>query len=237
MDKLKEIISKFSIDEILEYEEKYDKQYINLKKLYNNIKNEQLFLKISVINSLLAFQLIYKGEKFWEIFSEYFSKDKIDIYSDFVQFIEKHNFRFKKTKIARLNKIYSWIKDKDLLKYKDRLTDFNRDIAIAMNQKVHDKTIVFTTKIFGYAIRILGYKIVFPMDIAIPIDNRISKISKDMNYWWKLSKDTNIPPLHIDSLIWITYGLTYDEIKNINEDFREKILELKNLLECIIKNY
>jgi DNA-(apurinic or apyrimidinic site) lyase len=234
---LVDILSKFSIEEILYFEENYDLQYKYLRFLYKNIKNQDLFLKLIVINSLLAFQLSYKGEKFWKIFSIYFSKHNDDIYNNFLSFIDLYNRRYKEIKIKRLNRIYNWIKDKDLLIYKDDLVKFNSEIAKVMGQNIYDKTIVFSTKIYGYGLRIIGYKIIFPFEIFIPIDNRIGKISKDKNYWIKLSKETNIPLLHIDSLIWITMGLDNDKIERIkNKELKNKIKLLKNYLDNIINN-
>ena len=232
-----DILSKFSIEEILYFEENYDLQYRYLRFLYKNIKNQDLFLKLIVINSLLAFQLSYKGEKFWKIFSIYFSKHNDDIYNNFLSFIDLYNRRYKEIKIKRLNRIYNWIKDKDLLIYKDDLVKFNSEIAKVMGQNIYNKTIVFSTKIYGYGLRIIGYKIIFPFEIFIPIDNRIGKISKDKNYWIKLSKEINIPLLHIDSLIWITMGLNNDKIEGIkNEEIKNKIKLLKNYLDNIINN-
>jgi DNA-(apurinic or apyrimidinic site) lyase len=232
-----DILSKFSIEEILYFEENYDLQYRYLRFLYKNIKNQNLFLKLIVINSLLAFQLSYKGEKFWKIFSIYFSKHNDDIYNNFLSFIDLYNRRYREIKIKRLNRIYNWIKDKDLLIYKDDLVKFNSEIAKVMGQNIYDKTIVFSTKIYGYGLRIIGYKIIFPFEIFIPIDNRIGKISKDKNYWIKLSKEINIPLLHIDSLIWITMGLDNDKIEGIkNEELKNKIKLLKNYLDNIINN-
>jgi DNA-(apurinic or apyrimidinic site) lyase len=232
-----DILSKFSIEEILYFEENYDLQYRYLRFLYKNIKNQNLFLKLIVINSLLAFQLSYKGEKFWKIFSIYFSKHNDDIYNNFLSFIDLYNRRYKEIKVKRLNRIYNWIKDKDLLIYKDDLVKFNSEIAKVMGQNIYDKTIVFSTKIYGYGLRIIGYKIIYPFEIFIPIDNRIGKISKDKNYWIKLAKEVNIPLLHIDSLIWITIGLDNDKIEKIkNEELKNKIKLLKNYLDNIINN-
>jgi len=232
-----DILSKFSIEEILYFEENYDLQYKYLRFLYKNIKNHDLFLKLIVINSLLAFQLSYKGEEFWKIFSIYFSKHNDDIYNNFLSFIDLYNRRYREIKIKRLNRIYNWIKDKDLLIYKDDLVKFNSEIAKVMGQNIYDKTIVFSTKIYGYGLRIIGYKIIFPFEIFIPIDNRIGKISKDKDYWIKLSKEINIPLLHIDSLIWITMGLNNDKIERIkNEELKNKIKLLKNYLDNIINN-
>ena len=232
-----DILSKFYIEEILYFEENYDLQYKYLKFLYKNIKDQNLFLKLIVINSLLAFQLSYKGEKFWKIFSIYFSKHNDNIYNNFLSFTDLYNRRYKEIKIKRLNRIYNWIRNKDLLIYKNDLVRFNLEIAKVMGQNIYDKTIVFSTKIYGYGLRIIGYKIIFPFEIFIPIDNRIGKISKDKNYWIKISKETNISLLHIDSLIWITMGLDDDKIERINdEDLKNKIKLLKNYLDNIINN-
>ncbi|MGC9133329.1 MAG: N-glycosylase/DNA lyase [Nanopusillaceae archaeon] len=232
-----DILSKFNIDEILYFEENYDKQYIYLKKLYENLKDKNLFLKLILINSLLSFQLSYKGEKFWEIFSKFFSENHSNICGDFIVFLEKYNSRFLEIKIKRLKKICDWIKNKDLISYKDRLIELNKELAKVMGQKENDKTIVFSIKIFGYGLRIIGYKIIFPFEIFIPIDNRIGKINKDKEFWIKLSKKVNIPLLHIDSIIWITMGMDKEEIEKIEEkELREKIIELKEYLDNIINN-
>jgi len=84
-----------------------------------------------------------------------------------------------------------------------------------MNQNIYDKTIVFSIKMFAYAMRALGYKFKpFPFEIAIPLDYRLKKINPDLNYWFYVSKQTNIPPLHIDSLIWPIF-----RIKNLPKKF------------------
>ncbi|BFI73887.1 N-glycosylase/DNA lyase [Nanoarchaeota archaeon] len=231
------ILSKFTIEEILYYEENYDKQYIYLKKLYENIKDKNLFLKLIIINSLLAFQLSYKGEDFWKIFSEYFSKNHNNICENFLDFIQKYNKRYIEIKIKRLKKICEWIKDKNLLEYKDNLKKLNIDLAKVMDQNIYDKTIVFSIKMFGYGLRIVGYEIIYPFDIFIPIDNRIGKINKDKNFWINLSKKVGIPLLHIDSVIWITMGLKDEEIENMKEkSLKDKVIELKNYLNNIINN-
>jgi len=56
---LKSEIKKFSLEELKELEQ-YDLQYIALKRLYDRIQNKELFLKLVIINSLLAYQLSMK---------------------------------------------------------------------------------------------------------------------------------------------------------------------------------
>lgn len=232
--RLLEVLKDFSLEDALKIEE-LDKQYLYLKNLYEKIKDANIFLKISVINALLAYQLVYKAEDFWKKFSEFFSKEKIDVCKDFEEFIEKHNFRFKENKLKRLKRICEWMSKVDLLKYKDDLKKLNIDLAKVLDQDINAKTIVFAVKIYGYCLRILGYKITFPSDIFIPIDNRISKISKDKNFWLEISKKLKIPLLHLDSIIWVTYGMSYEEIEKIgDENLKAKMKRLKEFLNNFI---
>ncbi len=231
---LTDILKQFTIEEIKYYEEKYDKQYLALKKLYEDIKDKNLFLKLILINSLLSFQLKMKGEEYWTIFSDFFSKNNKDICKSFIEFLEKYNSRFLHIKIRRLEKICKWILDKDLIYYSDKILELNRTLANIMNQKEDDKTIVFSTKMYIYGIRIIGYNIDYPKEIFIPIDNRIGKISQDKKFWIKLSENTNLPLLAIDSLIWITLGININNIEENN--LREKIKKLKEYLNNVSSN-
>lgn len=55
--------------------------------------------------------------------------------------------------------------------------EFNAKIAQIMNQKQDAKTIVFTTKMFGYGARIVFEKIIkYPFEIQIPLDSRLTRI-------------------------------------------------------------
>jgi DNA-(apurinic or apyrimidinic site) lyase len=83
-----------------------------------------------------------------------------------------------------------------------------------MNQKITDKTIVFAVKMFGYAGRnIFGYVEYYPDILLLPIDSRLRKLfeiygSGEQNieeYYRNLSKQLNISPLHLDSLLWVNY--------------------------------
>jgi len=56
---LKNQINKFSLKELKELEQ-YDLQYIALEQLYKKIQDKKLFVKLVIINSLLAYQLSMK---------------------------------------------------------------------------------------------------------------------------------------------------------------------------------
>ena len=225
------ILKSFSIDEILYFEENYDAQFVYLKKLYENLKDKEKFLKLIVLNAINAFKLKYKGEEFWKIFSEYFSIKKSEKY--YLEFLKEHNNILLEVKVKRYERVRDFVNS---LKYEDflDLKKFTLSLAKVLNQRPSDKTIVFTAKIVGYGLRIVGNKFIFPMEIDIPIDVRISKISSDKNFWRKLSEETKIPQLHIDSLIWVTLNLDVESIKE--NELKEKVKRLKSILSEIILN-
>lgn len=225
-----DILKEFDIEEILEFEEKYDKQFIALKKLYQKIRDRNLFLKLVLLNAINSYQLTMKGEQFWMKFSEYFSnKSNIKLPEDYIEFLKKYNKRYLQTKIKRALKLWNAIKDLDLTKFCEDLLKLRDFLSKVMNQGKDAKTIVFAVKMFGYACRIIkDQRIVFPKEIFIPLDSRLKKISDKKEFWIRVSEETGIPLLHVDSLIWITLGLSDKEIERIeNKNLRGKIKRLK----------
>jgi DNA-(apurinic or apyrimidinic site) lyase len=88
-------------------------------------------------------------------------------------------------------------------------------ISKEMKQKKDAKTVVFAIKMFWYWARVaFGKVITYPYKINIPIDSRLTniyeKIWKDNlkieDFYKKLSKEKNIPPLHLDSVLWVNYN-------------------------------
>jgi len=81
-----------------------------------------------------------------------------------------------------------------------------------------------------YAYRIVKNEdVVFKKGIFIPLDIRLSRISKDKNFWLKLEKETYLPLLHLDSIIWLTFNLSIDNL-NIPKELKDKLLCLKKVL-------
>jgi len=90
------------------------------------------------------------------------------------------------------------------------------DLAKIMNQKKDAKTIVFAVKMFSYWARnVFWYLEKFPFDLMIPVDSRLENLYKKYNWAWtkkeikdyyiNLSKKLNIPPLHLDAILWVDY--------------------------------
>ena len=238
-EKLIKLLKDFDEEEILEFEEKYDKQYLALKELYSKIKDVNLLFKLVLLNAIVSYQLKTTGENYWIKFSEYFSKKKeIKLPEDIVEFIKKYNNRFINSKVKRIKRLWENIANIDLRKYCENYLSFLDFLSKVLNQRKDSKTLVFSVKIFGYLCRIVNRRRkMFPFEIKIPLDSRIKKISKDQKFWEEISEKTKIPPLHLDSLIWVTMGLEDEKINSIEDQkLKTKILNLKILLKEYAKN-
>jgi len=219
MEKLYQKLKNYNLDNVIKIEDS-DRQFIAIKKLYENINNKDIFLLLIIANSLICYQLSWKWEEYWEEFSEYFSKIEINknsILDDLWIFIKqsKNNKRFIDIKIKRLNKL-NWFIDMFLWKeeyfYKNML-ELRDLLSKTMNQKKDAKTIVFAIKMFSYWARNIYNFIKYPENIFIPIDLRLEKLYEkykwnydDINqFYLDLSKKIKIPILHLDALLWVNY--------------------------------
>lgn len=222
MEKLAKIIWNVSIDDAKK-EELKDSQFISLKKLFENIKNKDIYLFLVLANALVCYQLSGKWEAYWEEFSNYFS-DKTDLFEsnlidELAVFISnsKNNKRLlevKKQRLEKLKKFISMFQEKQSFYY-ENMEILRNDLALLMNQARDAKTIVFAIKMFSYAARNYFDKFIeFPYKIEIPIDSRLENIydiyneNKELkikDFYSNLSKKLSIPPLHLDAIIWCNY--------------------------------
>lgn len=223
MEKLFNKLKNISLNDAIKIEES-DLQFFELKKLYNSIKNKEIFLWLIIANCIICYQLSSTWEAYWKEFSLYFGNikkeiNKNDIINELWVFIKnsKWNKRFIKTKINRLEKLKPFI---DEFVWNERFYYENMQIlqlklANTMNQKATDKTIVFTVKMFSYWARIVFNEIIkFPFEISIPIDSRLKKIYEKFNenknlrideFYNILAKKLNIPPLYLDAVLWVNF--------------------------------
>ncbi len=225
MENLLKVLKEFSKKDI-ERLESFDRQYRALEKLHKEIKNPEIFLKLVVINALMSYQLQMKGEKYWETFSESFSKNpEIE---KFEEFIKTYNRRFLNAKLKRLNKVIKCVEklfsNYSLMDLGKDLTILVKELSECLNQKTDSKTVVFAAKMFMY-----GYRITFGEnpkkleEIAIPIDSRLSKISSDKNFWKELSEKSGIPQIKLDAVLWIPTGMEENFLKELPEELKLKI--------------
>ena len=160
--------------------------------------------------------------------------------------------------------------------YLNNLETLRYYLATSLNTNVNSKTIVFAIKMLYYAFRAsTGKIIVLPMDIPIPIDIRIATMSyitgiisikpplkslqesadlimknyDDAQKAWSIVAETSqIPPLHIDSIIWplldiarknnynkyVTLKMSEDFLSSLWKDLDKNLLS--DILLTIFKN-
>ncbi len=229
MEILTDILKNFSKKDILILEEK-DRQFQALKRLYSSIRDRELFCKLVTTNALLSYQLQTKGEAYWENFSLYFSIKPF--YNNFPDFLKIYNKRLLNAKLKRWTKVKDCIEGMSICKYCKNIVRYVEKISTCLNQRKDAKTIVFSAKMLLYGCRIVEDKsLMAPFEIFIPIDSRISKINKEKIFWENLSLKTGIPLIHIDSILWVIMGLSYEEVEKLGEGLKEKAKKLKEYLK------
>ncbi|KUH32770.1 N-glycosylase [Thermococcus celericrescens] len=229
---LREILSELGIDCARTIEERVDLQFDALKNLHENLKNNELFIKLVMANSLVSYQLTAKGERWWWEFSKHFSENPpgrsiSEAYSRFLP-NSRTNRRLVTGKVKRLERIEPFFDSLSLGDLRDyyfngmeRLRD---ELAKALGSKKSAKTIVFAVKMFGYAGRIaFGEFVPYPMAIEIPDDVRINAYTKrftnepPVSFWGRIAEETGIPPLHIDSILWPVLGGNDEVLRRLRE--------------------
>ncbi|WP_461866156.1 N-glycosylase/DNA lyase [Thermococcus sp.] len=218
--KLEEILKELGIECARIIEEKVDLQFSALKNLHKNLRDNEAFIKLVTANALVSYQLTATGEEWWWEFSEYFSRNPPegsikDAYAEFLP-NSRTNRRLIQGKLKRLERVEPFLQKltlRDFEHYYRDMTEFRNELADVLGSKKTAKTIVFSVKMFGYACRIaFRYFIPYPTEIEIPDDVRINAYTKRFTneppifFWNRIAKETNIPPLHIDSILWPILG-------------------------------
>lgn len=232
MIQLEKFLQEYDIKKAKDLEHK-DPQFLALQNCRNNIENkdENLFLYLVIQCSIVSYQIAWSGElwrtefwekvqKDWDILLNIRNKNESNTERRF-NFLKtsknnKRIYNIKKSRIEKLNKILQT--EKDFSKYNNDLENLNKILAKTMWTKIHSKTIVFAIKMFGYAYTIISWKeINYPNNINIPVDSRLKKIyslntsQETINeieiceYFNKLSKNLNIPPLDLDAILRLDY--------------------------------
>jgi len=232
---LEKFLSEYDIQKAKELEHQ-DPQFLALEKCWWNIQNKDtnLFLFLVIQCSLVSYQIAWSGElrrtefgekiqKDWNTLLDIRNKDQSNTERRF-NFLKtsknnKRIYNIKKSRIEKFNKLLNT--EKNFLQYHNNLEKLNNILAKTMNTQPYSKTIVFAIKMFGYAYTIISWKdIDYPMSINTPVDSRLKKIYKInknrepineleiCNYFWKLSKKFQIPPLDLDAILWLDYRKT-----------------------------
>ena len=216
MQELYDKLKKYSIDDAIKIEES-DRQYIALKKMWDNINpshslsqgerdNSKIYLSLILANSIICYQLSWKWENYWEEFSDYFLPPPKPLFikeGGLVEYIinslwnfikkSKNNKRFVDTKVNRLEKLKPFLEEFILNPeyYYDNMEELRDKLAKAMKQKHDAKTIVFAIKMFSYWARNVYDRLnYFPENISIPIDSRLINLYEK----YKSTFEENLTP-------------------------------------------
>lgn len=196
--------------------ESQDRQFLSILSVYDKIEFLEI-LKAYFLNSFVSFQLSWYWEDWWEEFSRFLLKfydlyknNKILFWSNLLK-SSKNNKRLYNLKINIIKRNLVLLDYLDVEFYKNMELLYNKILDFYWWKYL--KTVAFSIKIFWYVCRIKYWFRLFPYTIPIPLDSRIRKFyhkyfwlwsdKEILNYFNKLSMEINIPPLHIDSIIWI----------------------------------
>lgn len=225
-------LSSFSLEDVLELE-RHDRQYRALERLFLKLKDEELFLKLLVVNALMSYQLQMKGERYWEAFSDFFSGERG--ISDFPEFIERFNRRLLKSKLKRLERVIGCTERafrEGYERFGRNAATLTAELSSCLGQKPDSKTISFAAKMFAYGWRICRNALPEGLEsVSIPIDVRISRVSGERGFWRKLSEKLGIPMAHLDTLIWVPMGMEERDVDELPERLKGKVENLRKLLQ------
>jgi len=228
---LKELVKGFSLEEV-RLLETYDRQFKALSRLWEALKDERLFYELVITNALLSYQLQMKGEEYWERFADFFSKNKT--VEGFEDFLREANRRFLDSRLKRLSKVLSCLSSlsaSDYERFRKDLRELVSFLSGCMGQRADAKTVVFAAKMFIYAVRIRrGSEPGGQFGISIPVDSRIARISESKSFWSELEKETGIPQLRLDALLWIPMGMAEGELEGLPLELQEKLKALRKAL-------
>ncbi|MGC9152303.1 MAG: N-glycosylase/DNA lyase [Vulcanisaeta sp.] len=260
--------------------EENDPQYVAIGNLCSEIKDEEVALKLTIMNALISYQLSGKGEDHWDYFANYFIKNKPkNLCNDFINYIisSKYLVRYRDSRIKRINNVCPKIINLKLTNYlsNNDLSALWTTLAKILNASGDEKTIVFAVKMAYYLGRACGHDINVPMDIPIPVDYRVTVITicsgllpivgisvnakgiakeimvrrrkEIQGIWNEIGRLSGIPPLNLDSVIWVLGGLLINSSFSINNairksvdlgiDMNDKVIRLLHLLggRCIVE--
>lgn len=232
VDRVGHALAKLGISGVLALEEG-DPQFIAIKTLVERLRDCNAVALLTTLNALVSYQLTGSGEEYWIEFSEYpFRLSNPDhLAKDFLKFLEnsRYNRLLQSVKTQRIRKlINSGTHIEIYVRFHELAKDLNRLWEVlkrGLSVEGSEKTIVFSVKMFYYTARACGYTYLPPMNINIPVDRRVAAITytsgivdtesedpinlimrryKDVQrLWLEVSKIAGIPPLNLDSILWI----------------------------------
>ncbi len=213
---IEQFIKDIGIEGARYIEENIDRQYLALKMLKNIDRDRALTLIVK--NAIVCYQLTSTGEDYWTEFAKYFLENPEDNIENFL-IKSRGNRLYHSIKINRLKKLeedvfgIEYYENMELLKH-----------VLEERLQSQGKTIYFAVKMYGYGARIFTNKFIpYPMSIPIPYDSRIKRLTERLGWkidrWNEIAKLTEVPPLHIDSIVWPLLSKDKEIIKMYTSKF------------------
>ncbi len=200
----------------------------------------------------------------------------VDLCRDFINYVMNSRYlaRYRDSKVKRIRSTCPQIARLSLSNYLNDLASLWRLLSRITNTHGDEKTIVFAVKMAYYVGRACGLDLSVPMDIPIPVDyrvtvmticsglmpiignsNKVTDLARELmtrhrreiqGVWSEIGRLSGIPPLNLDSVIWVLGGLLINSSFNVDRAinelrilnaYNEKVLELLYLLSerCINK--
>ncbi|MEZ0319081.1 MAG: N-glycosylase/DNA lyase [Pyrobaculum sp.] len=209
-------LNKFGIESIIQLETR-DPQYAAVCGVVRR-HGEEVGARLAMLNALVSYRLLGRGEEHWKYFSQHFQQEVEDVCKSFLTYLETSPYLRLgvENKKRRILKTCNYIPDLENLK-NTLLT-----LSKLLQSEPDQKTLVFTLKILNYAYSCSrGAVRLLPMDVPIPVDFRVASLSwcaglVDMApreamrryrevqaVWNEIAQLTGIPPLHIDTVLWL----------------------------------
>lgn len=239
VEEIASLLRRIGLERILALE-KGDPQYSSVCAVCKN-RGEREAAKLVMMNALISYRLSGKGEEHWEYFSKYFSrKRRGDLCAEFLDYIKSSPYLAlgRSARVKRALSVCGY--EPDL----DNLLKTWKHLIIILNTNYDAKTIVFTIKMLNYVyVCCRGVDRALPSEIPIPVDYRVAKLTSCLKLvdlspeealrrhkevqrvWDEVSRISGIPPLHIDTLLWLAgrvvlYG---DRAYEVPEEFLELV--------------
>ncbi|MEM1597034.1 MAG: N-glycosylase/DNA lyase [Pyrobaculum sp.] len=242
-------LNRFGIQSIIQLEMR-DPQYAAVCEVVRR-HGEEVGARLAMLNALVSYRLLGRGEEHWKYFSHYFQQEVKDVCKSFLTYLETSPYLRLGVENRKKRVLKTCSYAPDLEDLKTTLVTLSRLLQSEPDQK----TLVFTLKILNYAYGCSrGVVRLLPMDIPIPVDFRVASLSwcaglVDMPpregmrqyrevqaVWNEVAQLTGIPPLHIDTVLWLAgRAVLYGENIHGLPDYLLKVFERRGDCRRLLK--
>ena len=221
--------------DLIDLLEERDLQYVAVREILSSIGDLKKASFLIAGLASVSYMLTTKGEEHWLAFSSYVAENsKLSLNRILTGFIEEGRSlaRFRASRLKRINRWISALPEFEARfeEFREDLDEFRRFVARVLNASMEDKTVVFSVKMFYYALKAADLNVSIPMEIPVPVDRRVALVSLTSGLiehpkgltaanelrnrypglvrkaWGRVCRLAQVPPLRVDTLLWIVGG-------------------------------